>query len=106
MIVAEAPDVPHLAALVRTAIAERGGVTVRGLLERAHQQGAVVVPDADVAARLFVGSVLTYVLSEGLFAPEGVPHPPAPARLATLVQLFVHAIAPPGAHAYEGGEKQ
>lgn len=97
LIVAETPSVPHLAALVRTAIAERGGVTVRGLLERAQWQGLVVVPDADAAARLFVGGVLTFVFSDGLFAPAGVPAPPAPARLAALAQVFVRAIAPPGA---------
>lgn len=94
MIVAETPGAPHLAALVRAAIAERGGVTVRGLLERAQRQGLVSVPDADATTRLFVGGVLTYVLSDGLFAPEGVPEPPPPARLAALVQLFVRAVAP------------
>lgn len=93
LIVAETPSVPHLAGLVRTAIAERGGVTVRGLLERAQRQGLVVVPDADAAARLFVGGVLTYVMSDGLFAPVGVPQPPAPERLVALVQLFVRAVA-------------
>ena len=103
MIVAETPGVPHLAALVRTAIAERGGVTVRGLLERAQRQGLVAVPDADAATRLFVGGVLTYVLSDGLFAPAGVPQPPVPARLAALVQLFVRAVSPPAAYANEGG---
>lgn len=36
VIVAETPGVPHLAALVRAAVAERGGVTVRGLLEHAQ----------------------------------------------------------------------
>lgn len=51
--------------------------------------------DTDAAARLFVGGVLTYVLSDGLFGPAGVLQPPAPERLAALVQLFVRAVAPP-----------
>lgn len=104
MVVAETPSVPHLAALVRAAIAERGGVTVRGLLERAQRQGLVIVPDTDAATRLFVGGVLTYVLSDGLFAPAGVPEPPSPTHLAALVRLFVRAIAPPGARWDEADE--
>jgi AcrR family transcriptional regulator len=106
MIVAETPGVPHLAALVRAAITERGGVTVRGLLERAQRQGLVAISDADAAARLFVGGVLTYVLSDGLFAPADVPQPPAPTRLAALVQLFMRAVSPPGARASQGGERR
>jgi len=107
LIVAETPSVPHLAALVRAAIAERGGVTVRGLLERAQRLGLVAVPDVDVAVRLFVGGVLAYVFSDGLFAPAGVPAPQAAERLAALVQLFVRAVAPSAARwdeAVEGGE--
>jgi len=95
VIVAEMPRVPHLAALVRAAVAERGGVTVRGLLERAQQEGLVTVPDGEVAARLFVGGVLTYIMSDGLFAPVGEPRPPAPERIAAMVQLFLRAVAPP-----------
>lgn len=105
LIVAETPSVPHLAALVRAAIAERGGVTVRGLLERAQRLGLVAVPDVDVAARLFVGGVLTYVFSEGLFAPAGVPVPPPPARLAALVQVFVRAVAPAGDQGSATGQR-
>src|SRR5207237_3401541 len=67
VIVAEAPRVPHLAALFRTAVAERGGATFRSLLARAEAQGLVVVADRDAAARLLIGSMLTYVLSDGLF---------------------------------------
>lgn len=95
VIVAETPGVPHLAALVRTAIAERGGVTIRGLLERAREQELVVAPAGDTAARLFVGGLLTYVLSDGLFTAAGEACPPAPERLADLVQLFVRAVLPP-----------
>ncbi len=93
VIVAETPRAPHLAALVRVAVAERGGATIRDLLGHAEAQGLVVMPDRDAAARLFAGSLLTYILGDGLFAPDGVPHPPAPARLAALVRLFLRAVA-------------
>jgi len=91
VIVAEAPRVPHLAALFRAAVTERGGVTIRGLLERAQAAGLVSVPDRDAAARLFAGSLLTYIIGDGLFAPGGVPRPPEPDDLAALVHLFVRA---------------
>ena len=96
VLVAEAPRVPHLAALFRTAVTERRGATFRSLLARAEAQGLVAVADRDAAARLLVGSLFTYILGDGLFAPDGVPRPPTAERLAALVRLFLRAVAPVG----------
>jgi hypothetical protein len=53
----------------------------------------VITPvDTEAAARLLAGSLLTYVFGEGLFRPDGVPQPPAPERVAALVQLFLRGM--------------
>lgn len=93
MIVAETPRVPRLGYLFRDAVPEQVLGTVRMLLERAQQEGAIGEVDADAASRMFVGSLLTYVLIDGLFVGDGPPRPPAFERVKATTDLLVDAIA-------------
>ena len=94
VVLAESPRVPQIASLFRTAVIDQGAAGVATILERAQKQGLVSVPDLQTATRLFVGPLLSYILSDGLFAPEGSSRPPSQEQLAALVRLFVRAIVP------------
>lgn len=93
VIVAETPRVPRLGYLFRGAVPERILSVVRALLERAQAEGAVIEVDADAASRMFVGSLLTYVLIDGLFVGDAPPRVPAAERIEAMVDLFVEAVA-------------
>ncbi len=95
IVVAETPRDPSLADLFRTAVADRalGGVAT---VLRAGQTHGLVGPEVDVglAARAFVGPLLTYVLLDGLLRPPADIHPPAPEAVRAQVALFHRAIRP------------
>jgi AcrR family transcriptional regulator len=93
VIIAEAPRQPQLAALFTATAPERGFRAVAALMTDAHARGLVAAPDAEAAARLFFGPLLTYALLDGLFVVDGPPRPPAPARVEALVDLFLRAVS-------------
>jgi TetR/AcrR family transcriptional repressor of mexJK operon len=92
VIVAETARFPHLAPLFRAAVPERGMAILMMLLERARAQGLIAAHDPEVMARLFAGPLLTYVITDGLGAPNTTPQLPPPERVAMLVRLFIRAI--------------
>jgi TetR/AcrR family transcriptional regulator, mexJK operon transcriptional repressor len=92
IVIAETPRLPHLGRLFRSAVPERVLGGVGALLERAHREGAIRKVDAELAARAFVGPLLTYVLMDGLFIGDGPPRPPAPERIQETVELFMRMI--------------
>lgn len=61
-------------------------------LTHARSQGLVVCPDPDAAARLFLGSILSYALLDGLLA-SGTPQVPSSVQVAAIVDLFLRALA-------------
>ena len=93
VIIAESPRQPRLAELYKATVPERGFRAVDALLARAADDGLIAVPDRDAAARLFVGSLLTYALLDGLFVADGPPRPPPPERIEGLVDLFLRAVS-------------
>ena len=91
VIVAEAPRQPRLAELYKATVPERGFRAVSALLADAAERGVVAATDLDAAARLFVGPLLTYASLDGLVG-DGTPRPPAPERIAAIVDLFLRAV--------------
>lgn len=55
--------------------------------------------DLELVVRLLAGSLLTYALSNGLMASDGVAHAPPPERIAALVWLLLQASARPNQQA-------
>jgi TetR/AcrR family transcriptional regulator, mexJK operon transcriptional repressor len=92
LLIAELPRFPTLGALFFQAVPQQGGRSLMALLERAQAHGIVVCEDSEAAIRLFVGSLLTYVLGDGLLAADGVPHTPTPERVVALAHVFMQAI--------------
>ena len=93
VLIAEIPRSPQLAQLFRAAVLEEGPRVVTPLLERARAANLVRLPHPEVASRLFVGPLLSYVLSDGLLAGPESSRQPTSEELAKLVDLFVTAIA-------------
>ena len=92
IVIAETPRLPHLGRLFRSAVPERVLGGIGALLERAHREGTIGEVDPDLAARAFVGPLLTYVLMDGLFVGDGPPRTPAAERIDEGVDLFLRII--------------
>ncbi len=92
VLISEIPRFPSLAPLYSSAIAQEGGAIMKTILENAVFHGVITrTLDLDVAVRLLVGSLLSYVFS-GLFRPAGDIYSPSPAQIEALVNLFLQGI--------------
>lgn len=92
VVVAETPRLPQLGRLFRSTVPERILHGVAALLEQARGHGLVAFDDADAAARLFMGPLLTYVLMDGLFAGDAPPLVPDRQHVDAVINLFMRAI--------------
>jgi TetR/AcrR family transcriptional regulator, mexJK operon transcriptional repressor len=95
LLIAELPRFPQLGGRFFQAVPQQGGAFLQTLLESARSHGVVAVDDLEPAVRLLAGPLLTYVLSHGLLAADGVRQPPAPEQLTAIVQLALDGIAQP-----------
>ena len=92
IIVAEMARLPEVGTLFRETVPEQSLASISTLLRRMGEQGIVAQIDEEAAARLFLGSLLTYMLLDGLLSTESVPLLPAPERLASIVDLFLEIL--------------
>jgi TetR/AcrR family transcriptional repressor of mexJK operon len=93
LLIAELPRFPRLGSLFAQAVPQQGGAFLKALLESARSHGVLGGEDLEPVIRLLAGSLLTYALGGGLFAPDGIPQPPPPERVATLVRLVLQGSA-------------
>ncbi len=92
VIVTEVPHLPAVGELFRMTVPEQAMRHIGVLLRHAQERGIIAVIDTDAATRLLVGSLLTYLLLDGLLTEEPA-HPPAPERIAAIIQLYMNALA-------------
>jgi AcrR family transcriptional regulator len=90
--IADCHRFPQLGGIVRSTVPERGLQEVGGMLRRAQERGLVRPGDPAMMARLFIGPLLSYVVLNGLLAPEGAPQPPDTEEIEHMVDLFIAAI--------------
>lgn len=95
LLVGEAIHVPELRGALRDAFPARLIGGAEHLLREAHARGLIHSHDPHLAARMFVGPVMSYVALDGLFSPA-VPHPPEEEVLARLVDLFLLTVTAKG----------
>ena len=93
MLIAELPRFPYLGELFRTTVPEQAMHFLATVLEQARQQKLINVGDPDAVIRMLIGSLLTYVLFDGLFQPEKAFSPPPLARIEAIVETLMKAIA-------------
>jgi TetR/AcrR family transcriptional repressor of mexJK operon len=92
IVIGESTRFPHLGELFRKTVPEQAIAAVSALLARLRKKGLAAKIDDEAAARMFLGSLLTYAVLDGVLSVDGKPHPPAPKRLAAMTDLFVRAI--------------
>ncbi len=96
VVIAEAPRLPQLGSLFRTALPERVLGNISAILKDAREGGVIGDVDADAASRMFVGALLTYAIYDGLLVGDGPPRPPEADRIEAVVDLFVQTIGATG----------
>jgi len=92
IVIAESTRFPHLGELFRQTVPEQGINSIVELLKRLRKKGLAAKIDDEAAARMLLGSLLTYTLMDGILASDNVPRPPAPKRIRAIADLFVRAI--------------
>ncbi len=94
IIIAETPRFPQLGELFRRAVPARGIEGVSQVLVRANEGGAAEVAEADLdmAARMFGGTLLTYVMIDGLLVGDGPRLPPGDERVERAVEMYMKAV--------------
>lgn len=94
LILGEAFRVPELRSLVQTALPRQLLGRVGQILELAHETGLIRLADPDLAPRLFLGPVMTYVALDGFLSAHPAP-PPSAETLARLTDAFLTSVAVP-----------
>lgn len=92
MIIAEAPRYPQLSTLFFSTVTQRGLTIVTTLLQEAREQQIIADVDFDVVARMWLGGLLTYVIT-GLFLGQEVP-PPTIDQADAVVEVIMRALTP------------
>ena len=91
VVVAETGSNPEYGMLFRRTVAEPILKSVTAVLERAADDGLLPEAPHEDVGRLLVGSLLTFVLLDGLFRPDDIKRP-SPHRVRRLVSHFIGAV--------------
>ena len=93
MIIAEAPRFPQLGTLFFSTVTQRGLAIITALLRAAREQQIIADVDFEVVARALLGGLLSYVLTDLLFAGEQARLPSLD-RADALVEVIMRALTP------------
>ena len=88
---AEAPRFPQLGAAFFSAIPQRGFTLVGSLLLAASEQRIIAEADFEAVARMLLGGLLSYAVTE-LLVPEQATQPPTPDRADAMVDVILRAV--------------
>jgi TetR/AcrR family transcriptional regulator, mexJK operon transcriptional repressor len=95
IMIAEAPRFPHLGPLFFASVPQRGLGIISGLLREAHERGIIADINVEVATRVLMGGLLTYVVPRMMFL--GDAHlPSSDGAVEGVVDLVMRALAPNG----------
>lgn len=93
IVVAESTRFPHLGELFRQTVPEQAIASIVGLLKRLRKKGLAAKVDEEAAARMLLGSLLTYALMDGILVSEGKAFLPEPKRIRAIADLFVRTVS-------------
>ncbi|BCM92316.1 hypothetical protein IAD21_04195 [Abditibacteriota bacterium] len=93
VIIAEAPHHPEIAELFVATVPARGLAAISEILRLAQREGMLADVDLEAAGRMFLGSLLTYAILDGLFVIGAPPRLPSEEKVEALVDLVVRAVA-------------
>ena len=89
----ETPRFPQLGPLFVSTVPQRGLALVTTLLEEAQTRKIIAHADPEAVARMLLGGLLTYAITNLAFAGEEVP-PPAFDRADAIVEIIMRALTP------------
>lgn len=92
LILGEAFRVPEMRALVQITLPVQLLGRIAQILELAHDKGLIRLTDPDLAPRLFLGPVMTYVALDGFLSVEPSA-PPSEETLMRLTDAFLTSVA-------------
>jgi TetR/AcrR family transcriptional repressor of mexJK operon len=94
IILSELARFPELGNLFRESVPKRVLNTIAAVLQQSRQSGVVKLSDdeLEMAARMFVGPILTYVLLDGLMVADGPPRPPGKDTLEHFVRMYIRSV--------------
>ena len=92
LVMGEAFRIPEVRETVRDAVPVRALLGVAAIVGRADELGLISAPDADLAARMLLGPIMTYVAIDGFLQTEGL-NPPTAAKLERIVDYFLGMVA-------------
>lgn len=92
VIIAEVVRFPHLGKIFVDAVPNQALRNIAELLRKADQLGAIHVEDSSLAARAFVGPLITYVLIDGLLVGDAPSRIPGDEEVEALVTLYLKSI--------------
>ncbi|GMA14567.1 TetR/AcrR family transcriptional regulator [Deinococcus metallilatus] len=90
MLIAEMNTQPELGELFVQAVPQPLLAQTAALLQRAETAGLLRLPDPHLAARSFVGPLMSFVVLNGLLARQ--PQPPSTGQLGVMVDLCLHGL--------------
>lgn len=93
IVIAESARFPHLGELFRKTVPEQGISSIVEFLKRLGEKGLTAKIDTEAAARMLLGSLLTYALMDGILAGGNEPQAPEPKRIRAIADLFVRTIS-------------
>ncbi|MEH7379983.1 TetR/AcrR family transcriptional regulator [Bacillus sp. JJ1533] len=93
VIITEISRFPHLGILFQEAVPKQVLSSIASLLEKAKQVGSISVEDTRVAARGFVGPLVTYVLIDGLLVGDGSIKKPNEEEIARQVCFYMKSLS-------------
>ena len=93
IVIAESTRFPHLGELFRQTVPEQAISAIVELLKRLRKKGLTAKIDDEAAARMLLGSLLTYAVMDGILSFDDEPRPPAPQRIRAIADLFVRAVS-------------
>lgn len=91
IVIGEMPHFPYLIDIFRQNGPARGLAMAKQLFAQMHTLGIIHVDDPEVVARMFVGPMVSYMLTDGLLQ-SGTPLFPDPVRIEAHVDLFLKAV--------------
>ncbi len=93
LIFGEAFRIPELREKIRAALPDQFIGLIRHVLEGASDAGLIHIERPDLIARLFVGSIFSFIALDGFLRVDPLP-PPATADLEHIVDAFLRAVEP------------
>ena len=88
LVMGEAFRIPEVRETVRDAVPVRALHGIAAIVARADELGLITAPDPDLAARMLLGPIMTYVAIDGFLQTEAVT-PPTAAKLERIVDYFL-----------------